>query len=156
MSRSERQEKWDRRFLKMAELVAGWSKDPSTRVGAVIVRPDMTVASLGYNGFPRGLEDRPEHLEDREKKYARVVHAEMNAILNAHERVDGCTLYVWPPGYGPTCDRCAAHVIQAGIIRVVGIQASGEEFSERWRAACEEAGRMYRDAGVEMTRYVLP
>ena len=55
-------EKWDRRFLALAEHVADWSKDPSTKTGAVIVRPDRTIASMGYNGFPRGMadtDDRP-------------------------------------------------------------------------------------------------
>lgn len=144
---SGRADKWDRRFLELAEHVAMWSKDPSTKVGAVIVRPDRTIASLGYNGFPRGIEDRPEWLEDREQKYPRIVHAEMNAILSARERLDGCTLYTWPPSYGPTCSACAVHVIQAGITRVVGRFAQGDR-ADRWRASCELALQLYRDANI--------
>lgn len=148
----ERVRKWDLRFLGLAKMVSTWSKDPSTRVGAVLVRPDLTICSVGYNGFPRGVPDRQEDLNTRERKYSRIIHAEVNAILNAHERVDGYTLYVWPPGYGPTCDRCATQVIQSGITRVVGIR-SGGEFSERWRVACEDAIDMYKAAGVEVLGY---
>jgi dCMP deaminase len=85
--------KWDTRFLDLAALVASWSKDPSTKVGAVIVRPDRTVASLGYNGFPRGVADTESRYEDRETKYQLVVHAEANAIISAGESVKGMTMY---------------------------------------------------------------
>ena len=146
---------WDRRFLELAEHVAMWSKDPSTKVGAVIVRPDRTVASIGYNGFPRGVHDTVERLHDRDLKYALIVHAEMNAILNAAEPVRGCTLYVWPPSYGPTCDRCAVHVVQAGISRVVGMKAQGER-AERWRDACGRAFMIYHEAGVVVDMYEEP
>src|SRR4051812_43949974 len=101
-------EKWDRRFLQMARLVASWSKDPSTKCGAVIVRPDKTVASVGFNGFPKGTNDDDELYADRETKYSRVVHAEQNALIFAREPLDGYTMYTWPQGFGPTCDRCAA------------------------------------------------
>lgn len=108
--------KWDHRFLKLAEHTAQWSKDPSTKVGAVIVRPDRTIVAVGYNGFPRGVQDTPELLLNREEKYKRVVHAEINAILSAREPLHGCTLYTWP---FMTCERCAVQVIQTGIKRVV-------------------------------------
>jgi dCMP deaminase len=67
-------EKWDCRFLEMAELVGSWSKDPSTKVGAVIVDKDRRIVSTGYNGFPQGIADRSELLNDREKKYKLIVH----------------------------------------------------------------------------------
>ena len=73
---------WDKRFLDLAEHVAGWSKDPSTQVGCVIVNDKRVVVGLGYNGFPRGVEDTPERLNDRPTKYLMVQHAEVNAILN--------------------------------------------------------------------------
>ena len=60
--------KWDERFIELARLVAAWSKDPSTKVGAVIVRPDRTVASVGFNGFARGVDDTEERLNDRALK----------------------------------------------------------------------------------------
>lgn len=112
-------EKWDRRFLALAQHISMWSKDPSTKCGAVIVRPDRTIASLGYNGFPRGIDDSPSTYAERELKYSRVVHAEMNAILNCTERPQGMTLYTFSNGWGPCCDRCAVHIIQAGIARIV-------------------------------------
>ena len=87
--------KWDRRYMEMAELVASWSKDPSTRVGAVIVSPDNHVVSVGFNGFPRGIEDN-DRLNQRGTKYMNIVHAEMNALIHADRSVDGCILYTYP------------------------------------------------------------
>jgi dCMP deaminase len=114
------QEKWDRRFLRMAEEYASWSKDPSTKIGCVVVDPaKRRVLSGGYNGFPRGIKDTKERLENREVKYKYVVHAEMNAIYNATLNgvsLEGATLYC--VGL-PTCSACALGVIQVGIKRVV-------------------------------------
>lgn len=143
--------KWDTRFLTMAELVASWSKDPSTKCGAVIVRPDRTVASVGFNGFPRGMDDDGELYAQRAVKYSRVVHAEMNAILSAKEPVRGYTLYTYPHGLAPTCERCAVHVIQAGITRVVHWWAD-TEMSRRWSP--ETSLSFYREAGVEVVALV--
>jgi dCMP deaminase len=145
---------WDGRFLTLAEVVASWSKDPSTKCGAVIVRPDKTIASVGFNGFPRGTLDDPEFYDDRELKYARVVHAEVNAVVHAREPLHGYTLYVWPPGAGPTCDRCAGVVIQSGITNVVYLDGGGGEFGERWSLACSRALDLYFEAGVELRRVV--
>jgi dCMP deaminase len=141
--------KWDQRFLDLAEHVAQWSKDPSTKTGAVIVRPDKTVASLGYNGFPRGIPDRQEWLSNREEKYKRVIHCEMNAILNAREPLQGYTLYTFP---FLTCGRCAVHVIQAGIKQVIAPTATGEQL-ERWADSFELAMELYGEAGVDVTIY---
>ena len=144
--------KWDHRFLQLAKTVSEWSKDPSTRCGAVIVRPDKTVASMGFNGFPRGCQDDAELYADRDLKYSRVIHAEVNAVLNAYERVQGYTLYSWPPGMAPTCDRCATVVIQSGIARVVYCYQENE-FAKRWQP--ERALKMYREAGVTVSAYPL-
>jgi dCMP deaminase len=148
-----RQDKWDRRFLGLAAMVAGWSKDPSTKCGAAIVRPDLTIASVGYNGFPRGCSDAQEKYDDRELKLERVVHAELNAILSAVEPVRGYTMYTWPPGHGPSCARCTAHVIQAGIKRVVYVHLEEAGFSERWKRSCQNGLDMYQEAGVEIVAY---
>jgi dCMP deaminase len=145
-------EKWDIRFLELAELISTWSKDPSTKCGAVIVRPDRTIASVGFNGFPRGCNDDPALYEDRELKYARVIHAEQNALLNASENLQGFALYTWPPALGPTCDRCAAHVIQAGIIKVVH-KLDVSDFSSRWKEQTDRGLNMYSEAGVEVIPY---
>lgn len=147
--KSDRTHKWDMRFLAMAEVVADWSKDPSTQCGAVIVRPDRTVASVGFNGFPRGCSDDDVIYEDRELKLARVVHAELNAILHAREPLSGYTIYTHPPGYGPSCDRCSAHIIQAGITRVVH-QKDESEFASRWKEPAIRGLQMYNEADVEV------
>jgi dCMP deaminase len=111
------QHNWDVFFLELAQFVAEKrSKDPSTKVGAVIVDEFNRIVSIGYNGFPRGVNDCPELYANREEKYKRVVHAELNAILNAGRSVAGCTLYVWPLF---TCNDCAKIVIQSGIGRIV-------------------------------------
>src|SRR5579859_3468217 len=90
-------ERWDKHFINLALENAKMSKDPSTRVGAVIVGPDREVRSMGFNGLPRGIVDTYERLHDRNKKLEIVVHGEMNAVLNATRvgvSVKGCTLYL--------------------------------------------------------------
>lgn len=136
--------KWNSRFLDMAELVASWSKDPSTKTGAVIVRPDRTIAAMGYNGFPRKMDDHEAQYDNRETKYSRIIHCEMNAILSARESLDGYTLYCYP---FLTCDRCAVHIIQAGIIEVIAPKCP-EHLLERWGPAFEKTRGMYREANV--------
>lgn len=146
-------EKWDRRFLSVASLVSSWSKDPSTKCGAVIVRPDKTVAGTGFNGFPKGCSDDSGLYHNRELKYERVVHAELNAILHTYENMDGYTIYTWPPSFGPTCARCSAHVIQAGITRVVHAFSEGADINSRWKESLEIGLQMYSEADVEVVGY---
>jgi dCMP deaminase len=105
---------WDTRFLDMARLVGSWSKDPRTKVGCVIVRPDHTVASVGFNGLASGMADE-SMLADRAVKHACVIHAEENALLFARESVKGYTAYV---SLQP-CARCATKLKHLGIARVV-------------------------------------
>jgi dCMP deaminase len=143
----QRQAKWDGRMLTMAELVAAWSKDPGTKVGAVLAQGNRVV-SVGYNGLPSKLPD--VHLEDRDSKLSRTIHAELNAIFNAQRPVVGCTLYVvplWP------CDRCAAHIIQAGITRVVArlpkrTEMEASEKLKQWEALGEVSMSYFKQAGV--------
>lgn len=131
---------WHRRFIALAAHVAQWSRDPSTQVGAVIVRPDKTIASLAYNGFPRGVRDLPSRYADRPVKYSMVVHAEANAILTAREPLHGYTLY----STLMTCNECAKLIIQAGISQVVAPRpADGREQPV--------AMQMYEEAGVTVT-----
>src|SRR6266404_1646354 len=108
--------KWDLRYLEMAKLVASWSKDPSTKAGAVIVRPDKSVLSVGFNGFPKTMPDNTEWYSNREEKYSRIVHCEINALIHSHELLTGYTLYTYP--FLP-CDRCCVQMIQAGIQRMI-------------------------------------
>lgn len=137
--------KWDYRFLKLAQHVAMWSKDPSTKTGSVIVRPDRTIASLGFNGFPRGIADKDFLLNDRPEKYKRVIHCELNEILSSRERLDGYILYNWP---GQSCSRCAVHIIQAGIVKVVA-PANSFEVMEHWKEEMELAESLFKEAGVQ-------
>lgn len=109
-------EKWDKRFLALAEHFAQWSKDPSTKTGAVIVDHNNRIVSVGYNGFPQRVNDSPERLENREIKYKIIIHAEKNAILFAREPIKGYSLYTWPL---MPCTPCASLIIQTGIIEVV-------------------------------------
>lgn len=137
---------WDRDYLALARFWADLkSKDPSTKVGAVVVRPDNSVASLAYNGFPKGVLDLPERYEDREQKYPRVVHAEDNALSFCELRPRGCTLYctLFP------CNDCAKTIIQAGISRVVAPRERSTE--DRWGWQQDLAAEMFREAGVEIS-----
>lgn len=108
--------KWDVRYLNMAVLASTWSKDPNTQVGAVICDWRNRFISEGLNGFPRGLRDKEEWLNDRDLKLEVTIHAEENAILFAEQDLSNCTMYVFP--FSP-CSRCAAKIIQVGISRVV-------------------------------------
>lgn len=106
--------KWDQRFINVAKEVASWSKDPSTKVGAVLVSPCRKKVSWGYNGLPSSIADTDERLLNKELKNKLTVHAELNCILNATDTI-GWTLYVTKP----PCIKCAAAIIQANIEVVV-------------------------------------
>lgn len=113
--RDDRRQKWDRRFMTIAEQVATWSKDPGHKVGAVLVRDNVVIAT-GYNGMPRQMADTAT---SRDEKLSRTIHAEMNALLNALRQgvqIADCTVYVTTL---PICERCAVHLIQAGVRRAV-------------------------------------
>lgn len=135
--------KWDLRFLKLAHFVSQWSKDPSTKVGAVVVDDERRVLGIGYNGFPRGVADYPSRYDQRELKYDLIVHAEVNAILNS-VACRGATLYTTPLF---SCVRCAGLVIQSGVKRVVSIQKDGANIP--WAIGPEnKAAMMYDEAEV--------
>lgn len=135
--------KWDRRFLNLAAHVAAWSKDPSTKVGAVLVDADRRVISTGYNGFPRGVRDKSELYANKSMKYARVVHSEVNAVLNAIVSPRGSTLYTTKA----CCNECAKVVIQAGVSRVV---MPGYDDSARWSQAAAVSLEMFQQAGLRV------
>jgi dCMP deaminase len=136
--------KWVARFGGLAKEVASWSKDPSSQVGAVIVRPDRTVASVGFNGFPRGVEDNSFLIENRDAKLLRTIHAELNAILAAKEPLVGYSLFVWP--FQP-CSNCAAAIIQSGI-KEVYCPYNDHLAQERWSESFKAALQMFDEAGV--------
>jgi dCMP deaminase len=142
------EDKWDLRFLRLANEVSEWSKDPSTKVGCVIVDPDLNrVVGTGYNGFPRGMVDNEDLYKDREVKLLRTIHAETNAILNS-ERTQGCTAYVTHP----PCTSCALVLIQAGIERVVCVLPS-EDLMSRWKDSIQKANGFFAEAEVTLKYY---
>jgi dCMP deaminase len=143
--------KWDLRFLSLAKLVSTWSKDPSTKVGAVIVRPDHSIVSVGFNGFPRNMEDKPEWYLNREEKYSRIVHAEVNALIQAKTDVTSYTLYTYP---FMCCDRCVVQMLQAGIGRFV-FPVENEEVSIRWGDAFQKTMDIIRESNIPWDEYVL-
>lgn len=138
--------KWPIRFMQQARLIAQSSKDPSTKTGCVIVDQRNRVVAQGFNGFPRGVEDSAERLEDRAVKYKLVVHAETNAVIFAQRDLTGCTAYVWP--WMP-CASCAGVLIQAGIRSVTSIPADPER-QERWKVDHALAEVMFAEAGVTL------
>ena len=138
---------WDEYFMGLAHLSALRSKDPNTQVGAAIVDENMRVVSVGYNGFPKGCSDDTFPWEREggmmDTKYAYVVHAELNAILNSPRPVSGCTLYVslFP------CNECAKAIIQSGIRRIV---YESDKYADTDATRASKA--MLEAAGVELVR----
>lgn len=141
-------EQWDRRFLDLAKLVATWSKDPSTKVGAVIVDGLKRVKGIGFNGFARGITDNPDLLGDRNAKLNRIIHAEINAVLNATPNLEDCTIYLTIP----PCNACASFLIQAGIKRIVWYKPS-DELVKRWGDGWKLTHELINEAGVEGFEY---
>lgn len=141
---------WDRKFLELAKHIAGWSKDPGLGVGAVIVRPDRTVCSVGYNGFPRLMPDAPQHLENREEKLARTVHAEINALLHAREPVKGYTIY----SSLFSCERCFVVLAQAGIEHFRAPRYDRTEF-KRWEASFERSREYAYEMNLDLAEVAL-
>jgi dCMP deaminase len=136
--------KWHQRFLELALHISEWRKDPSTKVGAVIVDDKRRVVGTGYNGFPRGIEDSIERLHDRPTKYRLVVHAEANSILNATTSIDGATIYCT---HFP-CTGCAKLIIQAGI-RVMFVPYIDNEVAT-WADEQRAAAEMFEEVGIEI------
>lgn len=142
-------DRWDARYIKIAQEVAQWSKDPSTKVGSVISsRLRTKIISTGYNGFPRGFNDDPAGYENRDFKYPRVVHAEANAILNAACSLRNCVLYCTHP----CCANCTGLLINAGITTVVWIKPD-DIFLDRWADSMAITMDMLDQCGVR-TRIV--
>lgn len=150
-----RTEKWDRKYLELAKHVSGWSKDPSAKVGAVLVNYSQRREFIGYNGFPEGVEDLPERYDDRDTKLKLVVHAEVNALFKAGALARGGVLYVYPSfAIPPICNECAKVAILSGIKEVVGyIPNTSEERIKRWAESIAIAEKMLKEAGVSWRTY---
>ena len=139
-------EKWDRRFLELASHIGEWSKDPSTKVGAVIVDNDRRIVSTGYNGFPKNVVDDEQKLNNRDVKYEMIIHGEINAILFAQRSLKHCTLYTTP--FMP-CSRCASIIVQSGINRVV----APNNFPERWAKQFDTSIQIFKESNVTVDFY---
>jgi dCMP deaminase len=139
---------WDLRFMVLADHIAQWSKDRSSRVGAVIVS-DKNPISMGYNGFPRGCDDDLEERHERPTKYSWVLHAEENAIVNAArngQRTLGTDMYVnWFP-----CSRCAGEIVNAGIKRVFCDKEPDWTQKDNWTLDHVIAWEKLKEGGVEI------
>lgn len=141
---------WDERFLNLAKHISDWSKDPSTKCGAVITS-DKRIISLGFNGFPMGVKDRIDRLQTREIKYKMILHAEENAIIFSTQSLSGCTIYTWP---FPPCANCASKIIQSGITRVVSPTPSGD-LLDRWESSLTLSEEMYSEVGIEFLEVII-
>lgn len=131
--------------MSLAQLVSTWSKDPSTKVGAVIVDSKRRIVTACYNGLPRDMSDAPEILDDREMKYACTIHAEENAMLLAQRSLEGCTLYV---SALPPCGPCAAKILQVGIQRVVAPRIVNPDLRQRWLKSLLAAQKVFENTVV--------
>ena|ERR1035441_5089530 len=144
---------WDEYFMRHVYLVASKSKDPSTKIGAVIIK-DLTVVSEGYNGFPRGVHDLADRLHDRDTRLSYTCHGESNAVINCARNgiaSKGCTLYTnaFP------CDSCMKQIIQSGIKDIIVHSPFHKLFYERTGDYFKpmEAQNMANEAGVEIRYY---
>ena len=134
-------DRWDHFWIDLAKVYASQSKDPSTKVGAIIAK-GKDLISAGYNGFPAGIGD-DHRLNDRELKYKLVVHAELNAVIRAGKDARGATLYSWP---FPPCVHCMGAILSAGIARIV----APHNIPDRWKPDFLFASDMAREAGVSI------
>lgn len=137
---------WDKRFFDAAVYISEWSKDRSTKIGAVIVK-NNDIISTGYNGFPSGSNDDKEERHQRPLKYSWTEHSERNAIYSAAKHgksTNGCTIYVkWFP-----CSDCARAIIQSGIIRLVCNKPNFED--ERWGESFKIAHEMLTECEIKI------
>jgi len=148
---------WDELFILQATVIAQKSKDPSTKVGCVIVGDDNAILSMGFNGFPRGVDEHNPARWKRPEKYNWVEHAERNAIYNAARHginLSGSRAYLnWEP---KPCADCTRALIQAGIKEIVGPNRpfSGKGAGKHY--SIDHADVMLREAGVIQRVWVMP
>jgi dCMP deaminase len=138
--------KWAHHYLGLAYKTASLSKDPSTKVGAVIVGKRKEVRSTGYNGFPRGIEDRAIRFASREEKLLYTIHAEANSLYNAlltGVSVEGSIIVTT---HFP-CTECAKAIIQCGITEVISDMPSSD-YLDRWEQSIRHANSLFMEAGV--------
>lgn len=139
---------WDKRFIELSKNIAVWSKDKSTKVGAIITTKENDIVSTGYNGFPRGVDDDIEERYERPQKYLWTEHAERNAIYSAAKRgisLKGCTIYLpWFP-----CADCSRAIIQSGIDEMVCTVPDLDH--PVWGEGFKVALEMFKECNVKIT-----
>lgn len=147
--------KWDEHFIELCKVVAKMSKDTSTKTGCVVVRSDKSIASTGYNGFPRGVDDSVESRYGRPQKYLYTEHCDRNAILTAAKHgvsLKDCTMYLT----GPPCADCTRAIIQSGIKEVIWPTdnpfETNPEIIERWGENVKVSLEMLSESGVGIKR----
>lgn len=138
---------WDKFWLDHAKHISTASKDPSTKVGAVIVDQYNRIVSVGFNGFPRKVIDSQERLNNRDLKYKIIIHAEANSIIFAQRPLDNCTIYTWP---FLSCSSCSSLIINSGIKRIV----TQDYFPDRWKESFDLSKQLYKEAQVSV--FILP
>jgi len=144
---------WDEYFIERARSAAQRSKDPSTKIGAIIVGPDNEIVSTGYNSFVRGIKDDVPERFERPEKYFWYEHAERNSIYCAARRgasLKGCRIFLscWVP-----CTDCMRAIIQVGIIEVILGTKDGLSGQERWIEEARRSSVMAKEAGVTIRYY---
>lgn len=142
--------KWTKRYFEIAKLISTWSKDPSTKIGAVCVGSKGQILAQGYNGFPRGIKDTEARYKDRETKYQYIVHAELNTILNASLTgisLKGSSIYI----HGAhVCSECAKAIIQSGIKKVYSYSPQP---TPRWQQSFALTDSLLHEAGIDYQRH---
>ena len=149
MDRINMSEKWEYRFMRLAFHVSEWSKDPSTKVGAVITK-GRHVVGMGYNGFPKGTMDDESIYLDRPVKYLRVVHAESNALIQAGKVVSSITDPLTMYSTLCPCSTCAGMAINAGIRHFVTMKPTDDQMN-RWGDSFLESINMIQEAEIQIT-----
>lgn len=143
---------WNHRYLRAAQIVASWSKDPSTKCGAIIVRDDKTIASVGFNGFPRGTHDHDHLYADRAYKYPNIIHSEWNALMSSQDdSLKGYSVYAWPM---PPCHECTTYLAQKKIDHVVCQKPTVDKL-ERWQTSFDFARTSLSERNISYTEVVL-
>lgn len=140
---------WDSLFMNMVYLIAMKSKDESTHIGAVIVGPDNEVRSVGFNSFPRGINDDVSERQERPEKYHWMAHGEANSVFNAAMAgiaVKGCKMYT----NGIPCTGCVHAVINSGIKEVIVDKEWNDSNYNQWKEQAERTTVMFEEAGVKL------
>ena len=140
---------WDELFMRKVYEIASKSKDPRSKIGAVLVKDNHAILE-GYNGFPKGVTDSKERYNDKETKYKYVVHAEANSVLIAAKfgiATDGCILYT----QGIPCENCTKCIIQGGIKEIVIHQQWPNLYSSKmWTESIEISKIMLSESNISV------